>query len=57
MAIATKVVSAISSSEAPAVAAFFVCAWMHHAHWVICAMPSAMSSLGLRGIAPSLNAY
>src|SRR5215813_9904513 len=29
---------------------------MHHGHWVICGMPSAISSLVLPGIAPSLNA-
>ena len=56
IAIATKVVSAISASEAPAVAAFLVWAWMHHGHCVICAIPSAISSLVLPGIAPSLNA-
>ena len=56
MAIATKIVSAISASPAPALAAFRVWAWMHQAHWVICAMPSAISSLVLPGIAPSLNA-
>src|SRR2546426_4477475 len=29
---------------------------MHHGHWVICAMPSAISSLLFFGSAPSLNA-
>ena len=54
---ATNVVSAISASEAPAIAAFFVWAWMHHGHWVIWAMASAISSFILPGIAPSLNAF
>src|SRR5260370_16525905 len=57
IAIATKVVSAISASEAPASDALRVWAWMHHGHWVIWAMPSAMSSFVLPGIAPSLNAF
>jgi hypothetical protein len=33
------------TSEAPARAAFCVWAWMHHGHWVICAMPSAVPEL------------
>src|SRR5262249_12255271 len=57
MAIATNVVSAISSSLAPAIDAFLVWASMHHGHWVIWAMPSAISSLVLAGVAPSLNAF
>src|SRR4030095_1926779 len=57
MAIATKVVSAISASEAPAIAAFFVWASMHQGHWVIWAMPRAISSLVLAGMAPSLKAF
>src|SRR5437773_2121835 len=56
IAMATKVVSAISWSEAPALVARAVCASMHHGHWVICAMPSAISSFVLTGIAPSANA-
>ena len=57
LATAACVVSAISASEAPAVDAFFVWASMHQGHCVIWAMPSAMSSLVLFGIAPSLNAF
>src|SRR5207253_11321989 len=56
IAMATKVVSAISWSVAPALVARAVCASMHHGHWVICAMPSAISSFVLTGIAPSANA-
>src|SRR5213593_4420331 len=57
IAMATNVVSAISASEAPAVAVFFVWASMHQGHCVIWAMPSAMSSFVLLGIASSLNAF
>src|SRR5207245_6106951 len=56
IAMATKVVSAISWSVAPALAARAVCASMHHGHWVICAMPSAISSFVFTASAPSANA-
>src|SRR5204863_7996663 len=56
IAMATKVVSAISWSVAPALVARAVCASMHHGHWVICAMPSAISSFVFTVSAPSANA-
>src|SRR6266446_4424956 len=56
IAMATKVVSAISWSVAPALVARAVCASMHHGHWVICATPSAISSFVFTVSAPSANA-
>src|SRR5213594_3962976 len=46
----------IDAHTARATKAGAVCASMHHGHWVICAMPSAISSFVLTGIAPSANA-
>src|SRR5262245_11836925 len=57
MAIATKVTSAISASVAPALRAFPTCASMHHGHWVMCAMPRAISSFVFDGNAPSRKAF
>src|SRR5207249_647686 len=53
---ATKITSPISWSVAPAFVAHATCASMHHGHCVMWAMPSATSSLVLRGRAPAGSA-
>src|SRR5262245_66540277 len=50
MAMATNVVSAISASDAPAIAAFLVWASMHQGEWVIWEMTRVIRSLCLAGL-------
>src|SRR6187401_2434001 len=55
-AAATRVVSASSASVAPAFFAFLAWISMQYGHWVVKATATAISSLYLSGIAPSLKA-